>query len=192
MKTELKKESLDRIIKMLTHAVSYDDTRDRLGNVRIAIENPISPEPKHVRISATDGFMLSEVVLQDKALVMAAQGKPCYIHRDQLDYLKLMLKQTPKWASTLPNVDVVGEILNIDCKPVSTKDVQFPDLTEIRPKFEPDFEVGLNCELLLDLCKSLNGSKTQIVKLSFKTSEKMNPIKVSASGNRGVLMPCRV
>lgn len=182
MEQDLNRESIERIIKMLTHAVSHDETRHQLGNVQIVKVND-----EQVLLSACDGHILSDVKLTDQALATAS---PCYIHRDQLAYLKLTFKDLGRHMLSL-GVEVSQGKVTVNGREITNDCTSYPNLAQLRPSFEPSYTVGLNCELLLDLCKSLNGTKSQIVKLEFN-KDNISPIKVTANGNSGVLMPCRV
>ena len=176
---QLSNETVDRLIRMLTHAVSAETFRDALNHVR-----SIPLKDNKVELTACDGHMLSQVIVEDEALFSAGES---YMHRDQLPFLKIIKKQ---WKHGAPAESIKGS-LKVEGKELLNQDkIQYPNIDQIKPKFDGTFEIGLNADLLLSLAETLKGAKLPIVHLVFKDS--VSPIKVFSGESEGCLMPVRI
>ena len=185
----MKKSSLEKIVRSLENSVSKDETRLNLGHVLI----------NKTEIIATDGHILSQVALDDEAFLEAEE---IYVHREQLLYLKLILKSLTKHQTLVERVIVGQKTLQIQDREVSSKDVNYPNYKVFFPNYTETQKIGFDVEYLYSLVTALRNDKRRICVLEFKINrdgktreqslDKASPIIVMSDGNRGVLMPVRI
>lgn len=159
----------------------------------------------NVKLTACDGHILSELILEDKELneAMVAASKfrgmaddsSWFIPLDALPVLKLMKKNT-----ILPCVENAGKVeigfpgLIVTLK--TAQELQFdkyPNTDQIWPKGDAIAEISFNAELLALVAKALNtnGGKSLGVKLTIR--DRLSPIVVECGADaRGVVMPMRL
>jgi hypothetical protein len=180
-------ETLKRIVQMFEVA-SSDTARPSLRCVEIkALDGAI-------RLQATDGTMLAQVVVPDADLAARLGRKAYYVERTFLKMLKQLAREF-KHAHRVHLIDVDGELfLGDGVKVPLYSGIQYPETSHVFPTYTSDaFTVRLDALKLLALASALNeGTETQVT-LRFKGA--LDAIEVrSTSGdmvNVGLLMPCR-
>jgi DNA polymerase III sliding clamp (beta) subunit (PCNA family) len=176
------KETLIKIINGFNSA-SPDPTRYHLQCVQIT----------KTHIAATDGHILSKVEHNDAALAPLSDGY-ILIHKDQLPYLKLVLKDNRKMPIII-GVEVAANGMLISNKLVSLADeLKYPNIEPLIPKYNKvQYTIALDSDLLSRLTDALGSSKTKVVKLQFGTANDPVIVTVTDQPNDiGVLMPARM
>lgn len=164
--------TIEAIVKLLEFVASDDVTRPHMCAVQA---QPLAFNK--VRLVATDGHMMSFVIVVDEELFKNGE---CYFHRDQLPQIKIAAKTKIEY----PVKDLCMKEYNVNFPKTNQ---YWPD-----PEVKGCFEIGLDANLLLELVKGITEHKKKtIVHLVFK--DELSPIRVFApNGNEGVLMPCRI
>lgn len=190
----MKIETLKAIVNMF-NAASTDETRFVLNHVRMT-----SPEKGKVLLQASDGYVLSEVILEDETLASDIGKMEYAVAPHSVPYLKLTLKAC-KHQSEINHVkqtdddSIVVADGNASAKISKARNgsIEFPDFERVKvmPK-EDAFTIGLNVEYLENLLKSMRSdSRQKVVKLTFGENN-LSPVKVEVADQAGLIMPCRV
>lgn len=179
----MNKETLAKIINAFNCA-SADPARYHLQCVQVT----------KTHIAAIDGHILSKVEHDDSALAPICDGY-ILIHRDQLPYLKLVLKDHRKLPMIF-HVAVSSTAMLISNKLISLADApRYPNIENLIPAQgrEKKYTIALDADLLVRLANALGNPKSNIVTLEFGDAN--DPIRVlqrDLPHAVGVLMPARM
>lgn len=184
--------TLKDIVRVLDNAATKDATRSYLQCCHIEKD----------KIVATDGHIMAIINHYDSAF-SHLDDKALHVHRDQLPFLKLILKGA-KNQGAIPSVINNTQII-LEGRVITTEGVNFPNYKNFIPNYGDDvLRVGLSSELLLKLVKALSDTSSTGCELRFKKNylengdvveiDKSTPIEVISNhnGNIGVLMPMRI
>lgn len=187
----MKLSTLNAIINAFNTA-SNDATRYHLNHVRVTAYGPM------VQVEASDGYMLSDVRVEDKELAELIGSTVYAVSPDALPGLKQaakLFKTMGRVASRLGDKDALELVTGPSVIRIDTAreaNIQFPDFNQVKPKHPEDsFSISLNPELLLDLLKALQEDKRSTMATLTFGKDPMSPIAVEVSGQQGVLMPMR-
>lgn len=194
------KRTLTKIIDAFKVA-STDETRYHLCAVKIK-----ALDDTRVKITATDGTMLSDYIAVDPELalnILKTESDTVFALRDMLPVLKIIAKEkfipdALQESGPYKRVEIGfpgGVIATL--KTAKELDFSYPDTDQLWANTETDSEtvqVSFNPDLLKAVFESLKSEKKQFgVKLTIKKATTgFNPIVVSVGANNGLVMPMKI
>jgi hypothetical protein len=161
-------------------------------------------DESRVTVFATNGHFLTELDCADELLANDIKEGSYFFDRTKLAALKLILKDTGKYMSTVehsildtqPKTLKIGGAINVIS--VLSNNCNYPNTDQVKPKTDETFvEVCFNAEYLYDIAKSLAPDFKNIysVRLRINPNKDANhsPIEVTTNnGGYAVLMPVRM
>jgi DNA polymerase III sliding clamp (beta) subunit (PCNA family) len=150
------------------------------------------------RLRACDGHGLAEVLIDKIDLDFnSLPHKTFIVDPESIKVLKPFLKNNKKMQFELSLRSEKGHFyIDIKCLGQSISlvniDMEYPDTERVKPKFETHLRVGLNPELLYQLCEAMRDNKNCHMAILEFSDSPLSAIRVSFDGNNGVLMPMRV
>lgn len=185
----MKLETLKTIINAF-HAASDDATRYHMTHVLLR------PMGNKFRIVATDGYMLSDVTVEDPGAGEFVQTD-YLVAPEMLASLKALVKEF-KNQGVLPQKQgekgcvAIGASFVVPLRTARDMGIEYPDFERVIPKLNGErVTMHLNAEFLHNLAKAMTDDPRGLFQVTLEQGAGNSPILVTYGNNTGVLMPWR-